>query len=148
MCGGDPKHFFFYGTLQAECLSKQARQILPKLRRVDEAFASGQLLAIKAAHLIYPALVPDPKADNRVVGICYEMQPDFTAADLGVLDAYEEYFAHRPSKSEYLRQALPVTLKNGARLTAWVYVYNFPLPDSAEPIPSGDFRDYLKARAR
>lgn len=148
MCGGDPRHFFFYGTLRAEHLSEEARQILPKLRRVDEAFAPGRLLAIRAAHLIYPALVQDPKADSRVVGICYEMQPDFTAADLSFLDAYEEYFADMPSKSEYLRQALPVTLKNGARLTAWVYVYNFPLPENAEPIPSGDFRDYLKARAR
>ena len=148
MLGGDPKHFFFYGTLQAECLSKEAQQILPKLRRVDEAFAPGRLLAIRAAHLTYPALVQDTKGDSRVVGICYEMQPDFTAADLSFIDAYEEYFAYAPSKSEYLRQALPVALKSGAQFTAWVYVYNFPLHENAEPIPSGDFRDYLKALAR
>jgi gamma-glutamylcyclotransferase (GGCT)/AIG2-like uncharacterized protein YtfP len=71
------------------------------------------------------------------------MQPDFTAADLSFLDAYEEYFADAPSRSEYLRQTLPVALKSGAQFTAWVYVYNFPLPENAD-----DFRDYLKAQTR
>lgn len=148
MLSGDPKHFFFYGTLQAEHLSHEARQILPKLRRVGEASAPGRLLAISSAHLTYPALVQDPKDNSRVAGTCYGMQPDFTADDLKFLDTYEEYFADRPSKSEYLRRALPVALKHGAHIKAWVYVYNFPLPDNAEPIPSGDFRDYLKAKLR
>ncbi len=142
MSGDDPKHFFFYGTLQAENLSEQARQILPKLRRVDEASLRGRLFALRVPHLSYPALILDVDLQARVHGNCYEMRDSFTAADLRYLDTYEEYFPDAPSKSEYLRQALEINLKSGDRLTAWCYVYNFPLPSTAEPIPSGDFRDY------
>jgi len=79
-----------------------------------------------------------------VHGPCYEICAGFSAADIDLLDAYEEYFPHTPSKSEYLRQAHPVTLKSGIQLSAWVYVYNFPLPETTEPIPSGDFKDYVR----
>jgi hypothetical protein len=34
--GDKPKYFFFYGTLQSEELSAVARQILPKLKCVEE----------------------------------------------------------------------------------------------------------------
>jgi len=79
-----------------------------------------------------------------VHGPCYEICAGFSAGDIDLLDAYEEYFPHTPSKSEYLRQAHPVTLKSGIQLSAWVYVYNFPLPETTEPIPSGDFKDYVR----
>jgi gamma-glutamylcyclotransferase (GGCT)/AIG2-like uncharacterized protein YtfP len=143
VASGDPKHFFFYGTLQAEQLRAQARQILPKLTRLGEAFTPGRLFAIKALHLTYPALIEHEQGRSRVAGICYAIRPDFTKADLKFLDAYEDYFPDKPERSEYLRKALPIELKTGARLSAWVYVYNYTLPKNAEPIPSGDFKDYI-----
>ena len=143
MSGGDPKHFFFYGTLQAEHLSAQARHVLPKLTRLCDASVPGRIFAITTPRLTYPVLIEDQTSATRVAGTCFAMRPDFTDADLNYLDTYEEYFEDDPSNSEYLRKALPVELKSGASLTAWVYVYNFALPDSAEPIPSGDFRDYI-----
>ena len=139
-----PKHFFFYGTLQSEHLSGAARQIFPKLKRVDEGFVKGRLFAIIAPYLTYPALVLGAGSKDNVHGICYEMRPNFTGADLGLLDAYEEYFSDKLTSSEYLRQELPITLKSGAWLGAWVYGYNFPVPETAPPIPSGDFRDYAR----
>jgi gamma-glutamylcyclotransferase (GGCT)/AIG2-like uncharacterized protein YtfP len=143
VASGGPKHFFFYGTLQAEHLSAHARQVLPKLTRLGEASTPGRLFAVKAPQLTYPALVLDGQSRSRVAGICFEMRPDFTEEDLNYLDAYEEYREDDPSNSEYLRKALTATLKTGAALTAWVYVYNAALPEDADPIPSGDFKDYL-----
>ena len=143
MAARDPKHFFFYGTLQAEHLSSQARQILPKLKRIGEASMPGRLFAIKTPRLTYPVLIEELTSTARVAGTCFEMRPEFTDTDLKYLDAYEDYFEDEPERSLYLRKALPVTLKSGATLSAWVYVYNAALPESAEPIPSGDFRGYI-----
>lgn len=141
MASGDPKHFFFYGTLQAEHLSAQARQILPKLTRLGEASMPGRLFAIKTPRLTYPVLIEDWTSTARVAGTCFEMRSNFTEADLNALDSYEDYFPDRPDASEYLRKPLPVKLKCGASLTAWVYVYKAALPENADPIPSGDFKD-------
>ena len=147
MNGDEPKHFFFYGTLQSEELSAVARQILPRLRCVEEGSANGHLFAIQLPHLTYPALLLDRTSRARVHGICYQIGPDFSGADFDLLDAYEEYFPEDLAKSEYLRQAHPVTLKSGIQLSAWVYVYNFPLPETTEPIPSGGFKDYVRFQA-
>ena len=143
MSGGAPRNFFFYGTLQSECSSVVARKILPKLNRVEEGRLNGRLFAIHAPHLTYPALLLDDKSRAQVRGTCYKIGPEFNAADMALLDAYEEYFPERPSNSEYLRHAHPVALKSGEKISAWVYVYNSPVPQNAEPIPSGDFRSYL-----
>ena len=103
----------------------------------------GRLFAIKTPRLTYPVLIEDETSPARIAGTCFEMRPDFTEADLKYLDAYEDYFPDTPERSLYLRKALSVELKTGAPLTVWVYVYNVALPKGAEPIPSGDFRDYI-----
>jgi gamma-glutamylcyclotransferase (GGCT)/AIG2-like uncharacterized protein YtfP len=119
---------------------------LPKLRRVEERSANGHLFAIRSPHLTYPALLLDRTSRAHVHGTCYEIGPNFNAADLALLDAYEEYFPHAPSKSEYLREAHPVALSSGAQIAAWIYVYNIPLPETVEPIPSGHFKEYVRRR--
>lgn len=119
--------------------------MLPKFKRVGIATMPGRLFAIKAPHLTYPALLLDAGPNETVTGICYAAAPSFTDDDLALLDSYEEYLPEAPAKSEYLRKAQTVTLKSGDTLTAWVYVYNFPVPENAEPIPSGDFKAYLGA---
>jgi gamma-glutamylcyclotransferase (GGCT)/AIG2-like uncharacterized protein YtfP len=142
----DRPTFFFYGTLQAAELSEPARAMLPKFKRIGEARTPGRLFAIRAPHMIYPALLLPASPGETVAGIAYAAEPSFTEGDLALLDSYEEYFPEAPSKSEYLRKSLSVILKSGEHLSAWVYVYNFPLPENAEPIPSGDFKAYLAAR--
>lgn len=104
----------------------------------------GRLFAIKTPRLTYPVLIEDETSPASIAGTCFEMRPDFTEADLKYLDAYEDYFEGEPERSLYLRKALPAKLNTGASLTAWVYVYNAALPENAEPIPSGDFGDYIQ----
>ncbi len=104
----------------------------------------GRLFAIKTPRLTYPVLIEDQKSAARVTGTCFEMRPEFTDADMKYLDAYEDYFETEPERSLYLRKALPIELKTGASLAAWVYVYNVSLPKNAEPILSGNFRDYIQ----
>lgn len=120
--------------------------MLPKFKRVSEATTPGRLFAIRAPHMIYPALLLPASAGETVAGIAYAAEDSFTEGDLALLDSYEEYFPEAPSKSEYLRKSLSVTLKTGEHLSAWVYVYNFSPPENAEPIPTGDFKAYLAAR--
>jgi len=143
-----PKHFFFYGTLQAEHLSEVAKRLLPKFKRVGAASVPGRIFAIKAPHVTYPALIQAREGGPRVVGICYAMAESFTAEDMNALDAFEEYYPAAPKDSEYLRKPCLVTFENGETLDAWVYVYNFPVPSEAEPIPSGDFKAYADASLR
>ena len=141
--GGEPKHFFFYGTLQAEHLSDVAKRLLPKFKRVGSGSVPGRIFVIKAPHLTYPALIADPDGKGRVFGTCYAVEQSFTAEDMGLLDAFEDCYPDNPARSQYLRRPVEVTLAGGESVVAWVYIYNHPQPEDAEIIPSGDFKAYL-----
>ena len=62
-------------------------------------------------------------------------------ADLARMDAYEDCNSASPASSLYWRAPLPLT---GGGI-AEAYAFNQPLPGSAVPIPSGDFRAWLAA---
>jgi hypothetical protein len=141
-----PRHFFFYGLLQTEELSAAARAVLPKLDFVSTATIPGRLYAISGRGGLYPALVRGPDAKGEVRGACFKITSSFQLGDLALLDAFEEYDPRAPETSEYLREALFVTLEGGTRIDAWAYVYNAALAEGAEPIPSGDFIAYLRSR--
>lgn len=65
---------------------------------------------------------------------------------LASLDRAEEYRPHAPARSLYLRRLTAVRLADGRELTAWIYWYRGPR-DRAVPIPDGDYRQHLTARA-
>jgi gamma-glutamylcyclotransferase (GGCT)/AIG2-like uncharacterized protein YtfP len=139
----DPRHFFFYGTLQREELSDTARRVLPKLISLGRAFLPGRILAVKERSFVYPALLPALREGQFAFGTCFKAANDFSEDDLTLLDAYEAYFPNAPATSEYLREQADVTLESGGCVAAWCYFYHAPLPAYAEPIPSGDFLAYL-----
>jgi gamma-glutamylcyclotransferase (GGCT)/AIG2-like uncharacterized protein YtfP len=137
--------FFFYGTLIAGSGNPVARLVHEKLRVLEPAQARGVLYALPDPQGWYPALLP---GEGVVHGVLYDAQGDFTAADLGLLDHYEEFDSTSRETSLYVRQAVTVSAKGGTALAAQAYVYNLPPPEGACPIQDGDFREWLAFEGR
>ena len=135
--------FFFYGTLIAGSGNAVACHVHTRLHPIGAATVRGALHAIPDLQGWYPALVP---GNGSVRGVVYEAAPGFTAADLALLDRWEDYDPARPGESVYLRQSLSATLAAGGKLEAQGYVHARPLPECACAIPGGDFAAWLGAR--
>lgn len=134
--------FFFYGTLLHGAGNAAAEAVHARLGPGLAATVGGRLFALPDPAGWYPALLPDPRGPP-VHGMVYRTMPEFAAADLAAIDAWEDC---RPDgRGEYRREALPVT-SAGLGLLAQAYLYNAPLPSGAEPIPGGDFGAFLAQR--
>ena len=129
---------FFYGSLLRAFSRTRSLRVERDLALVGTGSVAGALYEVG----IYPALVPDP--DARVVGEVHQMS--HPGRVLEVLDEYEGCDLDAPEASLYLRKVTRVTLASGETVEAWAYFYNAPL-GRAERIPSGDYLEYLKARA-
>lgn len=87
----------------------------------------------------YPgAKLAGNRSDNSVKGELYRLHDPAHA--VAVLDEYEGYFPSDPRGSLFIRELVPVTLKNREKRRAWTYLYNRPVDDS-RVIPSGNYRD-------
>ena len=131
--------FFFYGTLLDGSDNPVAQAIHTLLEPVGPATVRGALFAIPDALGWFPALIA---GDGLVHGKIYAAREGFGPAELARMDGYEDFDPANPAASLYIRQELPLT---GGR-TAQVYVWNRSLPDGAERIASGDFRQWLTNR--
>ena len=127
---------FFYGTLMAGFDRRRRAGIDNKLTYIGRGSIEAALFDLG----IYPAAVPAP--DGRVWGEVYRMSEPQPV--LAALDEIEGFSAEDPDRSLYLRGEAEVTLKDGARATAWVYFYNAPL-GRAPRITSGDYLKHVKA---
>ncbi len=135
--------FFFYGTLIAGSGNPVARAIHARLCPVGPATTKGRLHAIPDPDGWYPALLP---GTGTVHGRLYETAADFAAADLALLDAYEDFDPARPAASLYRREPVIVLEAGGAEGPAEAYRFNRSLPADALPVPGGDFARWLAAR--
>lgn len=131
----EPLRFFFYGTLiGGGALGAPVRAALTRLRDLGPVRVPGSLHAIPDPQGWYPALL---EGAGSVAGRLYEAGPDFSAADLAALDAYEDCDPDDPDVSLYRRQ----TLASGVQ----AYLFNPGLPPGARPIPEGDFAAWIAA---
>jgi len=89
---------------------------------------------------LYPAAVPDPTGEVR--GEVYEITDPEPV--LAALDDIEGYRPGRPDQSLYTRELTEVTLADGTRAVASVYLYNAPL-GQAPRIASGDYLQHINA---
>ena len=103
---------FVYGTLTDR--SRLAAVVGPSItwRVVGRASVGGALYDCGE----YPALVASAASDDSVLGVLLEFDDDRALARL---DAYEGI-----DSGLYIRTELEVRLRDGARQTAWGYVYN------------------------
>ena len=105
---------FVYGTLKRgghnHALVAHADTVVP-------AHTPGALYDLPGG---YPALLP-----GAAHGVAHGELLTFATLDgtLEALDAFEGYDPCDPAGSEYLREAVTVTLEHGAQVTAWAYTF-------------------------
>lgn len=110
---------------------KMAEKLASKARLVGLGFVINARL-YKVSW--YPALIPSKDKRDVVVGDVYELLDEWFLEEL---DEYEGIGSGEPPY-EYRREQVEVFTERG-ELDCWIYWYNFPLPDSAEVVESGDF---------
>lgn len=131
-----PRHLFVYGTLLP---GMQASPLLADIARpAGRGRVQGRLYDLGE----YPALVPGQPGE-AVWGEVYQL---LKPPAIEQIDRYEGFHPSRPT-SLFRRETAWVTMEDGARLQAWVYVYNRPLPPNARRILSGDYRLEAQGRA-
>ncbi|MDP4944420.1 MAG: gamma-glutamylcyclotransferase [Alishewanella sp.] len=131
------EYLFVYGTLRQHAPRRAAgNRCYQLLQQYARLVGLGGLQAKLYLVDYYPGAVPSNDPAWQVVGEVYQLAK--AANLLTELDAYEECGPGFASPTEYLRLKQPVTLQNGAAVTAWVYVYN-RATDDLKPILSGDF---------
>jgi gamma-glutamylcyclotransferase (GGCT)/AIG2-like uncharacterized protein YtfP len=116
---------FVYGTLMRGFDHPMAKLLSRSADFIGEASCRGRLYLVKH----YPGLVLSDDASEVVFGEVYRLrQPKELLREFDMYEACGEGFAE---PTEYLRQMLPVTLRDGAVsetwTEAWTYVYNWPV---------------------
>ena len=127
------KHLFVYGTLMRGGVN-HARFCADALT-IEPAITTGRLYDLPMG---FPAMIEAD--DGQVFGEAMTF-PDLDAV-LRQTDLLEGYDPLRPASSMYRRVLVPVLIEpSGWRVTAWTYVWNRPLPQSATKLPAGRWSD-------
>lgn len=123
---------FAYGTLRKECRDSKFRLFNAQARLLDFARLRGRLVDLGK----YPGLVPTRNADDWVRGEVYVL--DRPAKTLLHIDEYEGCTAE-PSRAPMFRRVIgQAVLDSGREVSAWVYVYEGPVPRN-RLIATGDY---------
>ncbi len=131
---GAPDLLFVYGTLMRDYGGEWSARLADMGERLGRGTVPGRLYMVSW----YPGLT-EPDADGqRVSGEVWRLSDPETAWP--DLDEYEGLIPGAPDVSRYRRQAVEVTMDDGAALTSQAYYLNYPV-DDLERIESGDFRD-------
>lgn len=124
---------FVYGTLMEDGGGDMASLLGKHSEKIGPGEIRGRLYDLGD----YPGAVDSEKPEETVQGTLYRLKaPDEI---LPVLDEYEEYDPQDEAGSLFRREKRSVTLPNGERLKAWVYLYDRPVKDF-ERIRSGEYR--------
>lgn len=134
-----PTHLFFYGVLQ-EGLGPDGGDwpFLKGLGMGAPATTQGALYAIPTEHGWHPALV---LTQARYSTIVHGMIHEASHVDIRPVDEFEG--------ESYTRQSISVDGWDGyGDTTADAYIWTDDLPEDAEPIPDGNFADWLETTGR
>ncbi len=136
--GGDL--LFVYGTLRRGVCANRFRHLMRGCAYRTKGSLRGQLYEVAG----YPGAVATERTRDRIHGELYRV---IDARALIRLDAYEECSGGFTEPHEFVRRRRRVTLENGRRVWAWVYLFNH---DTAElrRIRSGDYRTHRHAVKR
>lgn len=127
---------FTYGTLSRAAGHAAHRLLADSAEIVGHGFVRGRLYQGGD----FPVLVADPTG-VEVTGEVYRV---FSPPGVFIrLDQYEGFDPASPDTSEFRRDLVQVTLKDGRTVTAWAYLYQRPLFD-LQPIPHGDYARFLR----
>lgn len=115
------EHLFVYGTLRRSHGGPMHQLLARHARHIADAFVYARLYDIGS----YPGLIESTSVDDTVQGELYQLH-DHTDV-LAQLDEYEQCTEKHPQPWEYLRKSITVYSDEHAPLSAWVYVYNWPV---------------------
>lgn len=135
---GISEHLFVYGTLVSGANHPMHGVLARHADLVGTGVFNGRLYQV--AH--YPGAVPSTEPADRVFGELYRLR---NAADvLTALDEYEGCGSGAVHPMAFVRTLELVTIADGTRIQAWLYVYNRPV-HRLQRIQSGSF---LQHRSR
>ncbi len=123
---------FVYGTLMRTSGLPLARKLVNQSIFLGLGWISARLYSLGS----YPGAVRSKEPRDKVYGEAVRLLSP--AMSLAWLDRYEGCLQGGLEPQAYERVILPVTLKSGGQLNAWVYVYNLPV-SGARRLPDGRF---------
>ena len=126
----EPSAVFVYGTLRPGAAAFS--QVAPFVRAIRPATLAGVALYDLGP---FPMLVP---GEGVVVGEALALEPAVYRFALHALDRYEGYDARR-DQGLYLRRRCAVSLDDGERVAAWVYLGTPAQVATARHVPHGDW---------
>lgn len=124
--------FFVYGSLleglynHERILKGQVTSINKATLEDHEMYSVGQ----------YPAII---EGKGTIQGELVEVK-DFES-NIVRLDMLEGYYEDKPEASMYIREVKTVTLEDGTKVEAYVYIWNRPLP--RVKVESGDWKKFI-----
>ncbi|TAL54012.1 MAG: gamma-glutamylcyclotransferase [Methylovulum sp.] len=108
---------FVYGSLRKAAAANRYDLLANSCDYFSGGYMHGKLYAVNH----YPGAVESARHEDKVFGELYRIVDDTV---LTRLDDYEECSDDFPLPHEYLRKPLPIHLRGGASVLAWVYIYN------------------------
>ena len=134
------RYLFSYGTLIPHHAPAEVASTVKLLRRVGRGSVRGRLYDLGD----YPGAVLS-RTGPVIAGQVFELPEDPDV--LRRLDEYEGFDPSHPQGSLFVRMKWPVTLRNGKKMSCWVYAYN-RRPNRARTITGGDYSKQRKQRNR
>jgi gamma-glutamylcyclotransferase (GGCT)/AIG2-like uncharacterized protein YtfP len=123
---------FVYGTLMSGFDHPMSRLLAAGADLLGPATVRGRLFMI--TH--YPGLLHSDDAGDVVHGELYRLRD--VDKLMAALDDYECVGEGHETPTLYVREVVPVTLRDGRVIEAWTYIYNRRV-DEAKRIVSGKF---------
>ncbi len=127
-----PAALFVYGTLMRASGHPMAKRLVRQSLPLGPSWISARLYSLGA----YPGAVYLEEARDKVYGEAVRLLSP--AQTLGWIDRYEGCDHRGRELQAYERVILPVTLRSGGKLNAWVYLYRLAVSD-ARRLPEGRF---------
>jgi gamma-glutamylcyclotransferase (GGCT)/AIG2-like uncharacterized protein YtfP len=118
---------FVYGTLHPDRAPREIAPVVALLKPLGTATLRGRLLNLGA----YPGLILP--GEDEIRGELFGLPEDraLRARTWAALDAYEDFRPESPATSLFTRVLTMVTLPDGSRQRAWVYLFNEPVASPA-----------------
>ncbi len=134
----DAEYLFVYGTLRQDAKNEMPHLLTKHAKFVGCARFQGKLFDLGN----YPGAIPSEDSQEVVYGEVYALEPSMRTTVLTTLDEYEGCGSNAEVPTEFRRERAIVTLDDGKKVAAWVYLYN--LTEVGAPILSGDYAQHLK----
>ncbi len=127
---------FVYGTLRKALVSCVFEDFAKRCEYHADGYLQGLLYLVNG----YPGAIASAQQSDKVYGEIYKIKDKHI---LHQIDAYEECTQQYPEPHEYQRAKHTISLANGQRIIAWVYLFNHDV-QRLTLIKSGDYLKFIQ----